>query len=138
MKLFKEHPILYLILGLILFIVPIAIYLGFLIPAMKDEYIALMASGGALGGAGMLGSTFISDKTRTGSIFKTASKSFTLLVVVTLVQEFLNQLLGLAAVGIVGMILFLILKGKYKDAKRRKEDTELATKVAGSVAQAIK
>lgn len=134
----KMNPIWYLVIGIVLLIVPVAVYLGFLIPMMKEEYIALMASGGAMGGAGMLGSQLITEKTKMGSIFKTATKSFTLLVVVTLVQEFINQLLGLAAVAIISFILFLIFKGLYKDGRRKREDAELAGKVAESIVKAVK
>lgn len=134
----KIHPIWYLVIGIVLLVVPIAVYLAFLIPAMKEEYIVLMASGGAIGGTGMLGTQLISEKTKTGAIFKTASKSFTLLVVVTLVQEFVNQLLGLAAVAIVSFILFLIFRSKYKDERRKREDGELAEKVAKSIVEVTK
>lgn len=128
----------YLIIGIILLIVPTAVYLGFLIPAMKDEYIVLMSSAGAIGGSGMLGTHMIPEKTKYGFLFKTASKSFTLLVVITLVQSFIKELIGLAVVMILSYIVFIIMRGLYKDGKQRKQSAELAEEVARSVVEASK
>lgn len=134
----KIKPIWFLIIGLVFLIVPSAIYLGFLIPQMADEYIIYMSSGGVIGGAGMFGTAMIPEKTRYGALYKTACKSFTLLVVITLVQEFVKQLIGLAAVFVVSYIIFLIFKELWKNGKRAKEDAELAEEVARGVAQASK
>lgn len=134
----KINPIWYLVIGIAVLIIPTGIYLGFLIPAMKDEYIILMASGGAVGGAGMAGASAIPDKTRTGVLFKTASKSFTLLVVVTLVQEFMYQLIGLAAVMIISYLIFMIMRGLYKDGKQYRQAVRVAEEVARAPAKATK
>lgn len=126
----KMKPVGFLIIAIILLIVPTAIYVGFLIPKLKEEYAILMASGGVIGGGGMFGASMIPDKTKWGALFKTASKSFTLLVVVTLVRDFMTQLIGLAAVFTVSYILFLIFKELWKDARRAKQDTHLAEEIA--------
>lgn len=126
----KIHPVWFLVIGIILLIAPTAIYLGFLIPAMKEEYIILMSSGGAIGGAGLFGTSMIPEKARYGVLFKTASKSFTLLVVITLVQEFIKELIGLAAVMVVSYIIFLIMRGLYRDGKQARANTKLAKEVA--------
>lgn len=132
------NPIWWLIIGIAILIIPSGIYLGFLIPAMKDEYIVLMASGGAIGGAGMFGTQMIPEKVKYGALFKTASKSFTMLVVITLVQEFIYQLLGLAAVLIVSYIIFMIMRGLYKDGKQKRQNLLLAKEVARSIAETSK
>lgn len=132
-KKYKLKPIWYLIIGIIFLVVPTAVYLGFLIPSMKEEYIILMSSGGVLGGVGMLGTSMIPEQTKFGIIYKTASKSFTLLVVVTLVQEFIMQIIGLVAVFILSYIVFLIFKEVWKNARRAKENAELAEEVARSI-----
>lgn len=134
----KMNPVWYLVIGIAVLIIPSAIYLGFLIPKMSERYIILLSSGGAIGGAGAAGVAMISDKMKYGFLLKTASKSFTLLVVITLVQEFINQLIGLAIVAIVSFIIFLVMKGKWKDGKRRKENGELAEEVARSITQTAK
>lgn len=131
----RIKPVYYLLIGIAILVIPTAIYLGFLIPQMKDEYIILISSGGVIGGAGMFGTSMIPDKTKYGTLYKTASKSFTLLVVITLVREFIGQLIGLAAVFVVSYIIFIIFKEKWKHAKRAKENLELAEEVARSVTQ---
>lgn len=131
----KLNPNWYLVFGIFFLLVPTAIYLGFLIPAMKDEYIVLMSSGGVIGGAGMLGAEVIPDKVKFGTLYKTASKSFTLLVVITLVKDFMPQLIGLAVVIVVSYIVFLVFKELWKDGKRAKENVALAEEVARRVTQ---
>ena len=131
----KMNPVWWLVIGICLLIIPSAIYLAFLIPRLKDEYIILMSSGGVIGGAGMFGTSMIPEKTRWGTLFRTASKSFTLLVVVTLVQEFIKQLIGLACVMVASYILFLIFKELWKSGRRAKENIELAEEIARSTAQ---
>lgn len=132
----KMNPIWFLIIGIIILIVPSAVYLGFLIPAMKNEYMILMASGGAVGGAGMFGTAMIPDKVKYGALFKTASKSFTMLVVITLVQSFIKELIGLAVVFIVCYIIYRVFKELWKDGKRKREEQRLAESVAQSVIKA--
>lgn len=128
----------WLVIGLVILIVPAAIYLGFLIPQMSAEYIVLMSSGGIIGSAGVTACAYIPETAKFGTLYKTATKSFTLLMVITLVQDFIGLLIGLAAVLIVSYIIFLIMRSKYRNGKRRKQDTELAEKVARSVTQATK
>ena len=134
----KMNPIWFLVIGIFFLIVPAAIYLGFLIPQMSEEYSVLMASGGAVGGAGLFGTEMISEKVKYGALFKTASKSFTLLVVLTLVQDFMNQILGLIAVLIVSYIIFVIMKGLWRDGKQRKQNKQLAADIAQSIASSTK
>lgn len=134
----KFRPIGFLIIGIIVLIVPTLIYLCFLIPQMKDEYIILMSSSGVIGGAGMFGTQMIPDKVKFGTLFKTASKSFTLLVMITLVQEFIGQLLGLIITFLISFIIFLVMKELWKDAKRAKQDQNLAAEVARSITETTK
>lgn len=131
----KMRPAWYLVIGIVILLVPSAIYLGFLIPRLTDEYIILMSSGGVIGGAGMFGSSMIPEKTKFGTLYKTASKSFTLLVVIALVQEFIAELIGLAVVFVVSYIIFLIFKELWKNGKRAKENGELAEEIARGIAQ---
>lgn len=126
----KISPVWFLVIAIALLIIPAAVYLAFLIPRLKDEYIVLISSGGVIGGAGLFGASMIPEKTKMGALFKTASKSFTLLVVITLVQDFIKQLIGLAAVLTVSYILFIIFKELWKNARRKRENTELAEEIA--------
>lgn len=129
----KRLYVWYLVIAIIMLLAPTAIYLGFLIPKMHDEYTILMASGGCIGGAGMFGANMIPDKVKFGTLYKTAAKSFTLLTVITLVKDFIPQIIGLIATIIVSYILFVIFRELYRNGKRRKQDTELAEKVAQSI-----
>lgn len=134
----KINPTWYLVIGIAFLIIPSATYLGFLIPQLREEYIILISSGGVIGGVGMFGTSVIPDQTKFGTLYKTASKSFTLLVVITLVQEFIKQLIGLAAVFAVSYIIFLIFKELWKNGKRAKENRELAEEVARGITEAAK
>lgn len=134
----KMHPVWFLIIAIIFLIVPGVIYLAFLVPRLKNEYIILMTSGGVIGGGGMFGASLIPDKTRWGALFKTASRSFTLLVVVTLVREFIGQLLGLAVVLIVSYILFIIFRELWRNGKRARENADLAGEIARNIAENTK
>lgn len=134
----RMKPGWWLFIGIVILIVPTAIYLGFLIPQLTDEYMILMSSGGVIGGAGMFGTAMIPEKTKYGMLYKTASKSFTLLVVITLVQEFIKELIGLAAVFVVSYILFIIFKELWKNGRRAKQNHDLAEEVARSVIETAK
>lgn len=136
----KKHirPIWFLIIGIFFLIVPTAIYLGFLIPAMADEYIVLMTSGGAIGSAGLFGANMIPETAKFGTLYKTASKAMTTLVVITLVQDFIGQLLGLMAVFVVSYILFLIFKGLWHDGRQAKLSVQLAKEVSRGTIEATK
>lgn len=132
------NPVWYLVIGIAILIIPATIYLCFLIPAMKDEYIILMSSGGAIGGAGLFGTGLIPETAKYGTLYKTASKSITLLIVITLVQNFIPQIIGLIAVIIASYLVFMIMRGLYRDGKRARENRALAEEVACSVAKASK
>lgn len=132
------NPIWFLIIGIFILVVPSAIYLGFLIPSMKEEYVVLLSSGGCIGGAGTFGATMIPDKTKYGTLYKTASKSFTMLVVVTLIKDFIAQIIGLIAVAVVSYILFIIFKELWSNGKRRRENKELATEITRGITEASK
>lgn len=134
----KMRPIWWLIIGIAFLIIPAGVYLGFLIPAMRDEYIILMSSGGVIGGAGLFGAEMIPEKTKFGTLYKTASKSFTLLVVITLVKDFLPQILGFIIVVVISYIIFRIFKELWQNGKRERENKELAAEVASGVAEALK
>lgn len=134
----KKHPIWYLIIGIIILIAPTGVYLGFLIPAMSETYNVLMASGGVIGGAGFYGASRIPKEVKYSGLFKLAANSFTILTVITLVQEFVLQLVGLVAVFIVSFIIFIILKGVWKNGSQKLRDDRLATEVARNVAETLK
>lgn len=131
-------PIWWLIIGICILIIPTGIYLGFLIPQMKDEYIVLMSSGGAIGSAGLFGANMIPETAKFGTLYKTASKAMTMLVVITLVQDFIGQLLGLVAVFAVSYIVFLIMRGLWKDGKQARANLLLAKEVSRNTAEAVK
>lgn len=134
----KMKPIWWLIIGIILLIVPTAVYLGFLIPCMKEEYTILMASGGAIGSAGIGVSEFIPETAKYGTLYKTATKSFSMLVLITLVQDFIGQLIGLAAVVIVSYIVFKIFKELWKDGRAKQQSEYIAEKVTRSIVETTK
>lgn len=132
------NPVWWLIIGIAILIIPSAIYIGFLIPQMSEEYAIMMGSGAGLGGTGLFATGFIPETAKYGTLYKTASKSLTLLVVITLVQDFIGQLIGLIAVFAVSYIIFLILRGLWRDGRRKKQDEQLAEKVARSIVEASK
>lgn len=129
----KKHPIIYLIIGFIILIVPTVIYLCFLIPQMSEEYNILMASGGVISLGGMYGASAIPNKVKFGTLYKTAAKSFTLLTAITLVEKFIMQIIGVICTFIASYIIFIIFKEIWKNARRRKQDIELAKEVAQSI-----
>ena len=133
----KKHPVWFLVIGIFVLVVPTAIYLAFLIPQMSEEYNVLMASGGVIGGAGFYGAQRIPEKMKYGSLFKLAANSFTTMTILTLVNKFVMQLIGLVMVFIVCFIIFMILKGAWKNGRRKKENTELATEIARSLNETI-
>ena len=132
------NPIWYMVIAFVILIVPAAVYIGFLIPQMKEEYIILMSSGGAIGGAGMFGASMIPEKVKYGGLFKTAARSFTLLVVTTLIKDFMSQILGLIAVIIVCVLIFMFLRGVYKDAKQNRANKQLAEEIARGITESTK
>ena len=134
----KKHPNWYLVIAIAVLVVPTAVYLAFLIPKLTEEYNVLMASGGVIGGAGYYGAQRIPEKIKYGSLFKTAANAFTTLTVITLINKFIMQIIGLIAVFIVSFIIFNILKGVWKDARRRKENGELAAEISRNLAETLK
>lgn len=129
----KKHPIWYLVIAILILIIPTTIYLCILVPRLSEEYNVLMASGGVVGGAGLYGASKIPDKVKYSGLFKTAANSFTILTVTVLVEEFIIELVGLIAVFVVCFITFKILVEVWKNARRRKENRELAREIARSV-----
>ena len=131
----KNHPIFYLMIGIFVLIVPTLIYLCFLVPKLSEAYNVLMASAGVVGGAGMYGASKIPEKIKSGSIFKLAANSFSIFVVVTLVQQFIWEIMGLVAVFIVCFIIFKIMVEAWRNARTRKQARETATEVARAITQ---
>lgn len=131
----NKHPVIYLMFGIFILVVPTIIYLFILIPQLKEEYSILMASGGVIGGFGLYGSSKIPEKFKYSSLFKLASNSFTIITVIFLVEKFIVKLLGLAITFIVSFIIYKIFLEVYKNAKRRKQNTELAEQIARSIAK---
>lgn len=129
----KKHPIWYLIIAISILIIPTAIYLCILVPQLSETYNTLMASGGIIGGAGIYGASKIPEKWKYGSLFKTATNSFTILTVTILVEEFIIELVGLVAVFVVCFIIFKILVEVWKSASRKKENSEFAKEIAQGI-----
>lgn len=134
----KKHPIWYLIIGIFILIVPATIYLFFLVPRLTEEYKILMASAGIIGGGGMYGAELIPEKMKFASMYKLAGKAFTLLTVTTIVEKFIIQLVGLVATIVVSYIVFYVLKEVWKNARRKLENEQLASKIARSIDEASK
>lgn len=134
----KKHPIWYLIIGIFILIVPTVIYLCFLIPQMSERYIVLMSSGGVIGGAGFYGAESIPRGLKGEKIYKLAAKSFTLFTVITLVNEFIMQIIGCVALFVVCYIVFIILKGVWKNARRKLENAELSEEITRNITKIIK
>lgn len=133
----KKHPILFLIVGIIILIVPTIIYLCFLIPKMQEEYVALMSSGGIITCGGMYGANAIPEKIKYSGLYKLSARSFTLLIVTVLVQEFIMKIIFLIATFILSYIIYRIFKEAWKNARRRKENAELAKEISRSIVKDI-
>ena len=134
----KKHPIIYLLIGIGILIVPTLIYLIFLVPKLTEEYNVLMASGGVIGSAGLYGAQKIPEEFKYGKLFKLAANSFTVMIVITLVNKFIMKIIGLIAVFIVSFIIFMVLKGAWKNGRRRNENNELAKEISRNIAETIK
>lgn len=134
----RKSPIWFLIIGIFILIVPTAVYLGFLIPQMQEEYVVLLSSGGVIAGGGMYGANIISEKIKFVGLYKLTAKSFTLLICITLVQEFIMEIIFLIAVFIVSFVIFSILKEIYKNERRRNKNAELADEITRNVIETIK
>jgi len=134
----KKHPIWFIILGIIILVIPTLLYLIWLMPKLTEEYNALLSSAGIIGGAGFFGTSKIPINLSNSSLFKLASNSFTTLTVILLVQEFIMEIIILASIFIISFIIFKLLIGAYKNAKRRNENAELAEEIARIVDKTIK
>lgn len=133
-----KRPWLYMVFGIFFLIVPTAIYLGFLIPKMSEEYNILMASGGIISTLGLYGAKKIPDSLKFSSVYKLVGKSFTIMVAGMLVEKFYMHIIGVVAVAVISYIVFIVFKELYKNAKRRKENRELATEITKSLTETIK
>lgn len=134
----KKRPVFYLVFGIIILLVPTAIYLVFLVPKLTQEYNILMASGGVIGGFGFYGASKIPEKLKYSGLFKTSANAFTAFTVITIVQKFIMQLIGLCATFLISFIIFKILMEAYKNAKQRIRDSELAKEIARNIAETTK
>lgn len=134
----NKHPILYKLLGLFFLIIPTVIYLIFLVPQLSEEYNILMSSAGILGGSGFYASSKIPETFETSGLIKLASKSFTLFVVVSLVEKFIMQILFLCVTIVISYIVYKIFDIIYKKKKKVLEDEQLANKITSSIVENIK
>lgn len=134
----KKHPLSYLILGVFILVIPTLIYALILIPQLKEEYTNLTASGGIIGAGGFYLTGKIPEDWKFGKLCKMASNSFTILIIGVLIQEFYIKILGLIITFIVSYIIYRIFKEIYKNAKRRKENKQLANEIKRSVNEDIK
>lgn len=134
----NKHPIWYLVIGIFILVVPTVVYLGFLIPQLTEAYNVLMASGGVIGGSGFYAAQRIPKKLKYSGLFKLAANSFTIFIVLTLVNQFIMKIIGLVAVFVVSFIIFQILKGAWQNGRRKKENAELAEEITRSVTETSK
>lgn len=125
----------FLVIGIAILIIPTAIYLGFLIPKIKEEYIVLMSSGGIISTGGYYGASKIPQGKKMSSVFRFVVNSFTTMIVFTLVQDFFNEIIGLITVFIVCFVIFYILKERYKDGKQKYRDKQLAKEITRSITE---
>lgn len=129
----KKKYILIAIIAYFVLIVPTVIYLCWLIPRLTAEYNTMLASGGMIGGAAFYGASKIPDTIKFSGLFKTASRSYTLLIISILVKEFYIECVALFAIIISCYIVFKILKGMYYDRKRQFENKQLAREISSSL-----
>lgn len=134
----RKKPILFLVLGLFLLIVPTIIYLCFLVPQLSEEYNILMASGGVIGGSGLYGTSKISDKIKYSGWYKTSCSTFTILTVITLVEKFIMKLIFLVVCILLSLIAYKICKELYKKYRRIKENEQLAKTITQNIANCSK
>ena len=134
----KKTYIWFFIFAIFILIVPTVVYLCFLIPKMKDEYIMLMSSGGVIGGAGLYAANLIPEKVKFSGLFKTSARSFTLLTVTILVEKFIDEIIGLAVTVILSYIAYKILMEVYRDRKYAQQSAKLAQEITRNVDAATK
>lgn len=126
----KKHPFIILILAISVLVLPTLIYLIILVPQLSDEYNTLMASGGIIGSVGVYGTSKIPDKWKYGGLFKTASNSFTILIVSLIVEKFIVKIAFLFATIVVSFIIYKILMEVWRNAKQSKSNRELANEIS--------
>lgn len=129
----KKRPILFLILGIFILIVPTLIYLCILVPQLSEEYNILLTSGVVIGGSGYYGASKIPDKIKYSGLYKLSCNAFTTLTVITLVEKFIMQIIFLVVVFIVSYITYRILKEMYKKYRRLKENAELSKTISQNI-----
>lgn len=134
----SKHPIWYMVIGITVMVVPAIVYLMFLIPQLSEEYTALMSSAGIIGGGGLYAIDKFPDKFKYSGLFKTSSRAFDALVVITLVQDFIGLIIGFLATVLASFIIFKILMGVYKDARRKQSNSQLAEEIARNIDKTIK
>lgn len=128
-----KHIWLYLVIGISILVIPTVVYLIWLIPQLSEYYNTLLASGGIISCAGYIGTIKIPDSFNNSKLLKLASGSFTILATITVVQEFIGELIFLAVIAIISFIIFKIFLGVYKNAKRKRENTELAEEISRNI-----
>lgn len=133
-----KKPIIALVCGIVILILPTFIYLCFLIPKMSSEYNALMASGGVISGGGLYGASQIPEKLKYAGLFKTASKSFSIAVTVYLIQDFVTELIVLFIIFMASYIIFYILREVYRNGKQLYREKRLAGEISRSFNEHIK
>lgn len=129
----SKHPIIYIIIGIAILLIPTIIYLCFLVPKLSEEYNVLMASGGIIGGSGFYAASQIPEKLKYSSLFKLATNSFTILTIILIVEKFIIHLIGLGFTFIISYIIFILLKGVYKNARRKNDNRELAEEISRNI-----
>lgn len=134
----KKYPILYLIIGIAFLIIPTLLYLIWLVPRLSDAYNTLLASGGIIGGAGFYGASKIPEKLNNSSLYKLAANSFTVLTVITLVQQFISELIVLAIIFIVSFIIFKIFGVLYKNGREIKRNEKLSEAISQNISKSIR
>lgn len=134
----KKHPIIFKLIGIFLLLAPTIVYLCFLVPVLKEEYNVLMASGGIIGGSGYYGISKIPETFTNSKLFKLSSSVFTTLIVITIVSEFIKELVLLVFIMMISYILYKIFSELYLKYRRKKENEELAREITSSVINSIK
>ena len=129
----KKRPIWFLIIGIVILIVPSVTYLCILIPKMREEYKSLMSSGGVIATGGMYGASLIPEKVKFSALYKASARSFTLMTVIVLVQDFIPQIIGFVATFILSFIIFSFLKELYKEYKEKLKNAEFAKEIARNI-----
>ncbi len=129
----KKRYIWIAVIAYLVLIAPTTIYLCWLVPNLTAEYNTMLASGGILGGSAFYGASKIPDTVKFSGLFKTASKSYTLLIISILIKDFYIECVGLLAIIVTCYIVFKILKGIYYDRKRQFENKQLAREISSSL-----